>query len=169
MRQWETFQRLNHLKRWEASILNQDDEATWLSLRLQIEASIFHQPLYSDPDRRRCLRVPCSLGMRYDASGQVDARTLTNLGEGGCLVMTQRPLSPGEPLVLEIFAPEFACRGITARVAWIETDEQAPNRGMGLAFLGPTPEQRSALEALIDKLVRIRMGFMAPFFNCRSR
>ncbi len=163
VRKWETFQRLSYLKRFESSVLSQEDEATWRTLRLQIEASICHQPLFTQqPDRRRYLRVPCSLGMRYQTGGVADSRTMINLSEGGCFVMTRKPLDPGAEMVMEIFAPEHACRNIKARVVWIETAATALNLGMGISFLEVTPEQHAALEGLIDKLVRIRMGFMAP-------
>lgn len=111
----------------------------------------------------RLLTIPARRTARREASLRIGfgpapedfqaARTL-NLGTGGALVQTARPLPVETPMLLEISLPgnwpPIRCRG---RVAWLNTaDWSDPARGgeMGVEFLGLTPAEKEAIQRYLE-------------------
>lgn len=96
--------------------------------------------------------------------------TCANVSRGGAFVATADPVAPGRRILLEIDLPSGESVQTIGRVAWSQTqlaeahsdergDEHSDNRGdatvgIGVEFLGGSPEHLSALERYVIRAVR---------------
>jgi len=78
----------------------------------------------------------------------------SNVSRGGALVRTREPLLPGRRLLLELELPGGIAFEAIARVAWSRPEIDADHRasfgyGLGVEFLGGTPEHLARLESFL--------------------
>lgn len=104
---------------------------------------------------------------RYDVTWDVDCvaddtflfAAITNISELGIFVRTLEPLLVGTPLMLS-FAPNgHAPFKLAGEVAWVNPvrpDGDNPNPGMGVRFVGITPEDRERLVEVIRTIAYLR-------------
>jgi len=79
---------------------------------------------------------------------------VADLSPGGARVRTPEPLSPGRRLLLEVDLPDGRTFEAIARVAWARVEPQPPSAlraayGLGLEFLGGTPDHMLRLESFL--------------------
>ena len=85
--------------------------------------------------------------------------TVADLSRGGARVQSREPLAPGRRLLLELDLPDGRSFEAIARVAWARLEPSASNDaaegayGLGLEFLGGTPDHRTRLEIFLDPRV----------------
>jgi Tfp pilus assembly protein PilZ len=84
--------------------------------------------------------------------------TCANVSRGGAFVATPEPVAPGRRVLLEIDLPSGDSIQTIARVAWSRvqlaeggTDEKV---GIGVEFLGGSPEHLAALERYVSRTAR---------------
>lgn len=79
-----------------------------------------------------------------------------NVSRGGVFVETPEPVTPGRRLLLELEIPDGPKVQTIGRVAWSRTETSnsasAPESGIGIEFLGGSPQHLSALERYISRL-----------------
>jgi hypothetical protein len=81
--------------------------------------------------------------------------TVADLSRGGARVQSREPLAPGRRLLLELDLPDGRCFEAIARVAWARLEPGAGNDaaegayGLGLEFLGGTPDHVTRLETFL--------------------
>jgi len=112
-------------------------------------------------DRRRHRRVPVETAIRLSTiDPEVDPWTgrpffraceesCTNVSRGGALVLTREPLAPGRRLLLEMQLPGGIAFEAIARVAWTRPEHEDAGYGLGVEFLGGTPEHLARLEGFL--------------------
>ncbi len=90
-------------------------------------------------------------GRRYFQSCE---ESCANLSRGGAFIHTSDDLKPGRRLLLELRLPSGERIETIGRVAWskavIIPQGRSEDSGVGVEFLGGTPDQFSALEEFID-------------------
>jgi uncharacterized protein (TIGR02266 family) len=78
-----------------------------------------------------------------------------NLSRGGAFVRTAEPLAPGRRILLELDLPSGAPLEAIGRVAWtrrvMAPQQDESEAGIGVEFLGGSPEQFSALADFIER------------------
>jgi hypothetical protein len=75
--------------------------------------------------------------------------TAADLSRGGARICSHEPLAPGRRLLLELDLPDGRLFEAIARVAWARIEPRASesgNYGLGLEFLGGTPDHMARLE-----------------------
>jgi hypothetical protein len=81
--------------------------------------------------------------------------TIADLSRGGARVQSREPLAPGRRLLLELDLPDGRSFEAIARVAWARLEPGAGNDaadgayGLGLEFLGGTPDHVTRLETFL--------------------
>lgn len=76
--------------------------------------------------------------------------SVADVSRGGARVLSDAPLDPGRRLLLEIDLPDGGCFEAIARVAWLRLEPDEPAAyGLGLEFLGGTPEHLSRLDGFL--------------------
>lgn len=82
--------------------------------------------------------------------------TCANLSRGGLFVHTHEPLSPGRRILIEMALPNGKPVEAIGRVAWskrvVARGEIEAESGIGVEFLGGSPDQFADLEAYIHDL-----------------
>ena len=74
----------------------------------------------------------------------------TNLRAGGCFVEGAEGWSENDPCTVEIVHPTSgATISLAARVVWVS--DQPPRRGVGVTFLGFSPERREEIASFIEE------------------
>jgi hypothetical protein len=82
--------------------------------------------------------------------------TVADLSRGGARVQSREPLAPGRRLLLELDLPDGHSFEAIARVAWSRLEPAASNDaaegayGLGLEFLGGTPDHKRRLESFLN-------------------
>lgn len=75
---------------------------------------------------------------------------VADVSHGGARVRSAEPLGPGRRLLLEMDLPDGRAFEAIARVAWARLDPNDPaGYGLGLEFLGGSPDQAARLDALL--------------------
>jgi uncharacterized protein (TIGR02266 family) len=112
-------------------------------------------------DRRRHRRVRVETPIRLSTiDPEVDPWTgrpffraceesCTNVSRGGALVRTREPLAPGRRLLLEMQLPGGIAFEAIGRVAWARPEGGEPGHGLGVEFLGGTPDHLARLESFL--------------------
>lgn len=84
--------------------------------------------------------------------------TCANVSRGGAYVETEVTVSPGRRVLLKIDLPEGEHLQAVGRVAWTKTALQPTGRnegpGMGIEFVGASPEDLGRLECFPDEVNR---------------
>jgi hypothetical protein len=79
--------------------------------------------------------------------------TVADLSRGGARVRSREPLAPGRRLLLELDLPDGRSFEAIARVAWARVEPGASDDGgaygLGLEFLGGTPDHVTRLETFL--------------------
>ena len=71
-------------------------------MRCEIESELFSVEQEPGSDRRKFIRVPVTLEVRYWSRNELKDRYIPVLGEGGLFVATVDPLAVGTQLDLEL-------------------------------------------------------------------
>jgi Tfp pilus assembly protein PilZ len=76
-----------------------------------------------------------------------------NLSSGGMFIPTLDPPHPGRRLLVRIHAGDGGAPiEALARVAWQKRGtSSAPEAGVGIEFVGPTPSARAAIERILER------------------
>lgn len=119
------------------------------------------------PERRRYQRVTLRVPIRMSTidpeldpwTGRAFFRTceetIADLSRGGARVQSREPLAPGRRLLLELDLPDGRSFEAIARVAWARLEPGMSNDvadcpyGLGLEFLGGTPDHVTRLETFL--------------------
>jgi len=77
--------------------------------------------------------------------------TVADVSRGGARIRSREPLAPGRRVLLEIDLPDGHGFEAIARVAWARLDIGTPSdeTGLGIEFLGGSPEQMTRLERFL--------------------
>jgi PilZ domain len=99
---------------------------------------------------RRSPRVPARCTVALTRGGDGWQAETEDLGPGGCLVVTPRPLRPGEPVGLHIESEHVAQPlRIQGRVAWVgQGSQQRAGVSFGVEQLGSRPDPAAWFRAL---------------------
>lgn len=82
---------------------------------------------------------------------------VADVSRGGARVVSDEPLGPGRRLLLEIDLPDGRPFEAIARVAWSRLEPSpAGSYGLGLEFLGGTPEHAARLDAFLSDMSHSR-------------
>jgi hypothetical protein len=119
-------------------------------------------------DRRRHRRVEIQTSIRLSTIDpeldpwtgrpffRVCEESCANLSRGGARVRTREALAPGRRLLLEMQLPGGVAFEAIGRVAWSRSDgeasltsEERAGFGLGLEFLGGTPDHLARLEGFL--------------------
>ena len=88
--------------------------------------------------KRRFRRRTARVLVDYSAGGEIRCEYATTLGAGGMFIETEEPLQPGSQIKVRFRLPSAGTvHEIEARVAWIQTPDEADQRrapGMGIEF-----------------------------------
>jgi Tfp pilus assembly protein PilZ len=128
-------------------------------------------------NQRRHTRVPIRMAVRISTIDpeldpetgkpyfRTSEETCANVSRGGAFVVTPEPIAPGRRLLLELEMPEGRTVQTIGRVAWVKITMSPPGKkpaaGIGVEFLGGSPEQLSALETFLSKASRRRRSARA--------
>jgi uncharacterized protein (TIGR02266 family) len=105
------------------------------------------------PEKRSDPRVPLVLRVEYPGHERVVRDATENLSAGGLFVRTDRPLSPGERLPLQISFPKLLAP-VTVEVEVVRARRAGPEGPAGVAL--QVPEDR-----VEDRLVLARLAELA--------
>src|SRR5262249_12683821 len=121
----------------------------------------------SGGDRREFPRAPIELKVEYKKLNTFFADYTKNICKGGTFIRTRKPLDVGTVFVFQLGVPKLkepiAIRG---EVMWIKREGQpAPKgvtesqeAGMGMRFIYEPPEERAALENVVERLMIDSLG-----------
>ncbi len=122
----------------------------------------------SNSQRRRHPRVAANLGVRISTieperdpwTGRpffrASEETCGNVSRGGTFVRTEEEFTPGRRLLVELKLPDGSPIEAIGRVAWTKRVLGGPDGedsvGVGVEFIGGSPEQLERLEHFVDQL-----------------
>ena len=121
----------------------------------------------SEDDRRDHPRVPIELKVEYKKLNTFFADYTKNICKGGTFIRTKKPLEVGTVFVFQLAVPKLkepiAIRG---EVKWVKRDGEAPppgvpadhEAGMGIRFIYETPDERAALENVVERMMIDSLG-----------
>jgi type IV pilus assembly protein PilZ len=120
-----------------------------------------------DRDRRREQRAPIELKVEYKRLNTFFYDYTKNISKGGTFIKTDKPLDIGTVFLFKLQLPAQA-DPLTLRgeVRWIvkEGEPLPPHipagheTGMGIRFVYETPDQRHALERVVEKMMVDSLG-----------
>lgn len=115
-----------------------------------------------DDDRRKATRESIELVVRYQRVNAFFADYAKNISRGGTFVATTEPLPPNSEFVLSLAVPELEePLQLRAKVMWTTAPEVASKvhpAGMGIQFQYRDAEERSRVEALVERLIVDQLG-----------
>jgi type IV pilus assembly protein PilZ len=85
--------------------------------------------------------------------------SIANISQMGIFVRTVEPLAIGTPLELSFAPPGHESFKLKGEVTWVNLVREGgdnPNPGMGVRFLGLTPDEREALVEVIRTIAYVR-------------
>ena len=122
----------------------------------------------SNSERRRHPRVAANLDVRISTieperdpwTGRpffrASQETCGNVSRGGAFVRTEEEFTPGRRLLVELKLPDGSPLEAIGRVAWTKRVLGGPDGedsvGVGVEFIGGSPEQLERLELFVDQL-----------------
>jgi len=127
-----------------------------------------------DYENRRHPRVTANLDVRISTieperdpwTGRpffrASQETCGNVSRGGAFVRTAEQFTPGRRLLVELKLPDGSPLEAIGRVAWtkrvIGGDEGEDNIGVGVEFIGGSPDQLMRLEDFVEQLSANRVA-----------
>ncbi len=131
--------------------LSQQQMGRWYELRALLERSLGVVPPPDAEGRRRSLRVPLRLAVRY-SDGLADCEgTSVDLSEGGMCLATARSLRPRTPLRIAIERrvgeTPLEAGGV---VVWARTAPSGEASRVGIRFENLSSDQERAIVALVE-------------------
>lgn len=110
-------------------------------------------------ERRATERIPVELSVDYRHGDTFLFSYITNISLMGIFVRSEDPLPPGTVLTLRFSPPGGEAMEIEGEVMWINPVRPGGeniNPGMGVRFLGLTPDQRERLVDLVRTIAYLR-------------
>jgi type IV pilus assembly protein PilZ len=120
-----------------------------------------------ESDRRRELRAPIELKVEYKRLNTFFYDYTKNISKGGTFIRTERPLEIGTVFLFKLVVPGRAePMPLRGEVRWVlKEGEPAPpdvppghDPGMGIKFVYDHPEERKALEKVVEKMMVDSLG-----------
>jgi type IV pilus assembly protein PilZ len=120
-----------------------------------------------DDDRRREARAPIELKVEYKRLNTFFYDYTKNISKGGTFIKTEKPLEIGTIFLFKLMVPAqtepLALRG---EVRWVVKEGQplppqvaaGHEPGMGIRFVYDSPEQRRALEQVVERMMVDSLG-----------
>ena len=108
-------------------------------------------------------RLPIELRVGYYRLETFMADYTTNFSKGGMFIRSMHPLSQGTSCLFRIELPGFEKPlELRGEVSWRNTAHSYENptvseTGMGIRFIFDSEQERQALEAFVDEMVRPRL------------
>ena len=106
---------------------------------------------------RRHPRAPIELRVDYKKLNSFFADYTKNISKGGTFIKTNKPLAIGTQFLFKLTIPR---RGepfeLLGEVVWSKSDGDEP--GMGIRFIYADDAQRTAFEAIVEKLMEESLG-----------
>lgn len=104
-------------------------------------------------DKRLEPRIPIQLKVDIESS---DDHYLfeysSNLSQSGIFIQTEDPLSPGTLVNIQFQLPDQTLIRTRGEVIWINDEEEEPESGMGVKFIGLKEEDRDHILNVLKKL-----------------
>ncbi len=120
-----------------------------------------------DDDRRREARAPIELKVEYKRLNTFFYDYTKNISKGGTFIKTEKPLEIGTIFLFKLMVPAqtepLALRG---EVRWVVKEGQplppqvsaGHEPGMGIRFVYDSPDQRRALEKVVERMMVDSLG-----------
>lgn len=150
---------LNRRWRDQREPLSRQEMERWRTLRCALEAVLRSHPP-SEGARRRALRVPTQLAVRFSDGGAQCRGLLTDIAEDGLFVATEQPFEPGTQVRLAIVRTLGASRlEIDGTVVWTRA-RQGPHGppGMGVRLAKLDPRHRDELLRLVEQALLLTLS-----------
>ncbi|TVQ79534.1 MAG: TIGR02266 family protein [Bradymonadales bacterium] len=104
-------------------------------------------------DKRSAPRIPIQL--KVDIESTQDHYLFeysSNLSQSGIFIQTEEPLEPGTLVNIQFSLPDQILIRTRGEVMWKSDDEEDPELGMGIKFLGLKEEDRDHILNVLKKL-----------------
>jgi type IV pilus assembly protein PilZ len=118
-------------------------------------------------ERRDGPRVPIELKVEYKKLNSFFADYTKNISKGGTFIKTKKPLDVGTEFVFKLVVPRLVePLALHGQVKWVMREGEPPppgidpdhEPGMGIRFIYASPDERSAIEATVEKLMIDSLG-----------
>jgi type IV pilus assembly protein PilZ len=113
-------------------------------------------------ERRGSDRAPIELKVEYRRLNTFFADYTKNISKGGTFIGTDKPLAIGTMFVFALTIPKIdEPMRLNGEVVWtVATEDASEERpaGMGIRFHYQSDEQRLAMEAIVEQLMRSQLG-----------
>ena len=123
----------------------------WMELRPLLEQALGARPREAGRGRRRALRVPTHLKVRFACDARDELGSARDVSEGGLFLASERPPPPGTPLHLCLEGAGGRVE-VEAVVMWAR-ERSGPDgpAGMGVRFENLDEDQRRAIASLVEE------------------
>jgi type IV pilus assembly protein PilZ len=120
-----------------------------------------------ESERRREQRAPIELKVEYKRLNTFFYDYTKNISKGGTFIKTDKPLDIGTVFLFKLMVPaQESPLPLRGEVRWVVRDgeplpPEAPEgheAGMGIRFVYDHPDQRHALERLVEKMMVDSLG-----------
>lgn len=116
----------------------------------------------NEADRRKNPRAAIELKVEYKRLNSFFADYTRNISHGGTFIRTNRPLDIGTEFTFKLFVPKLVePLELHGKVQWVVQPEDArPDQpsGMGIGFIYDTPDVRTRIENIVEKLMVESLG-----------
>ena len=136
----------------------------WGELKRLIEARLGIAPAPPACERRRSVRVPLSLNVRFQTQSELASSLLRNLSQGGFFIETKEPLPIGSIFRARIVVEEWGLRvEPTVKVVshCVGPELAIDAQGMGVAFHQLTQNERNTIRAIYDLCLGVALETLA--------
>jgi uncharacterized protein (TIGR02266 family) len=135
--------------------LDADEQREWLHAKELIERQSAPGAQMPPSSRRRSLRVPTRLEVRFEDARGFERAYLRNISEGGVYVATSRDMRMGDRFQLSLTVEEPAQRlELAVEVVWVNrtpSPSSGLEPGVGVAWLALSPEEKRAIKAIVHR------------------
>ncbi len=118
-------------------------------------------------DRREGPRVPIELKVEYKKLNTFFADYTRNISKGGTFIRTNRPLEIGTVFLFVLTVPRLKePLSLRGEVKWVKLEggpsppgvAQDHEPGMGIRFIYHSPDERAAIESVVEQLMIDSLG-----------
>ena len=118
-------------------------------------------------DRRDSPRLPIELKVEYKKMNSFFSDYTKNISKGGTFIKTKKPLDVGTEFVFKLVVPRLhEPIALQGQVKWVMKEGEPPppgidpdhEPGMGIRFIYASSDERSAIEATVEKLMIDSLG-----------